>query len=118
MSKVARTFSVAADADSPSVDLTVQVDTFKSATPEARERMFEEGLRSITIKVQGTLRRRMAKGVRGAALAAEAQKVWDATVAGLRAERAPAVIIDAKALKLSKEQVAAMRAAGATVIND
>lgn len=115
-----RIFDVSADADSPTHTLTVEAVDFDKATPAQRQAMYAEGLRSVTIKAQGTLRRKMAKnnGPRTTAqLQAVAQQVWDATFSGIRADVPTATVVDAKALKLTPEQIAGLEASGAVVIN-
>lgn len=110
-------FKVRQSEDSPEHEVTVQRLTFAEATEKQREAMFEEGMSSATIKVQGTCRRRLAKGVRGEALNAEAQAAFKAIWDGTPASRVAVVVVDAAALKLTREQALALQASGATVAN-
>lgn len=113
---IKHTFSVAAEEGATSHPVAVNVPTFAEATQAQKLKMWDEAIRSVTIKVQGTLRRRLAKGIRGEALSKEAQAAFDAVMNGTRAT-APSVVVDATALKLTRAQVDALTASGATVTN-
>jgi hypothetical protein len=110
------TFTVRKDEDSPEHDVSVKVVTYAEATEAQRKNLFEEGMSSVTIKVQGTCRRRLAKGIRGEALNAEAQKAFDAVINGTKAA-ASVVVMDATANKFNAAQIAALEASGVVVIN-
>lgn len=97
-------------------EVTVKVPSFEDATEAQRKNLFDEGLASVTIKVQGTCRRRLGKGIRGEALKAEAQAAFDAIFNGTT-RRATSIVMDAKAEKYTKAQIAQLEAAGVTVIN-
>lgn len=109
-------FKVRMDEKSAEHTVSVKVPTFAEATDAQKQQMWDEGISSVTIKVQGTCRRRLAKGVKGEPLNAEAQKAFDAVINGTRAA-ANVVVVDAKALKLSAAQITALEASGATVVN-
>lgn len=114
---IQHTFKVKESEESTTVhEVTVSVPTYEEATEAQRKNLYDEGLASVTIKAQGTCRRRLGKGVRGEALNAEAQEAFNAIING-QTRRASAVVVDAKALRLSWEQIAGLEKFGATVIN-
>jgi hypothetical protein len=123
------TFKVAKSEGAAQHDVAVKVPTFKEATEKQRENAWNEAIRSITIKVQGTLRRRLAKGIKpGEALNGEAQRAFDAILNGTALAPASTIVDAAEFLagfdlkndamrKLARGQVDLLTARGATVVN-
>lgn len=112
----AYTFKVRESAGSKVYTVTIKTPQYSEATDQQRKRMFAEGEDGVTIKVQGTLRRRITKGVTSeAALSAEAQTAWDAILNGQRLITVP--VIDAKGMYYSPEQVAAIESQGVKMVN-
>ncbi len=110
------TFKVRQESGSKVFNVTIKTPQYSEATDQQRKRMFAEGEDGVTIKVQGTLRRRIAKGVNTeAALSAEAQTAWDAILNGQRLVTVP--VIDAKGVYYSPEQVAAIESQGVKMVN-
>lgn len=110
-------FTVAKDADSPSVEVSVNVKSFEEADAAMRKRMWEEAMKSVTIKVQGTLRRRMGKGIKGAALVTEAQEAFDNVLNGVRSRTVSKPAVDATEAKLTRAQIDLLVASGVEVRN-
>lgn len=110
------TFKVRASAGSKVYNITIKTPQYSEATDAQRKRMFAEGEDGVTIKVQGTLRRRIEKGINTEeALSAEAQTAWDAILNGQRMVTVP--VIDAKGMYYSPEQVAAIESQGVKMVN-
>lgn len=110
------TFKVRQSAGSKVYDITIKTPQYSEATDAQRKRMFAEGEDGVTIKVQNTLRRRIEKGINtNEALSAEAQTAWDAILNGQRLVTVP--VVDAKGVYFTPEQVAAVEASGAKMIN-
>ncbi len=108
-------FSVKQDENGAEHKVTATVKTFAEATESQRKTMWDEGMAAATVKVQGTLRRRLAKGVRGKALDAEATAAFKSIIESVRTTAA--FVVDAKVANLTPEQVAFFEAQGAVVIN-
>jgi hypothetical protein len=113
---IAHTFNVSNDGGDTTTEITVNIPTFDEMTVAQRQNLVAEGYKSVTIKAQGTLRRRQSKGIRGKALEAEAQAAFDAIINGTRTT-APKLIIDATEMMLTREQIDLMVSKGATVVN-
>ena len=109
-------FSVSKEEGATSHDVAIVLpDTFTAAQTK---NLVEEGLKSVRIKVQGTLRRALSKDKPvkpGVEMNALAQSAFDAVINGSRVEVRPTV--DATAMKLTREQIDLMTADGYTVIN-
>jgi hypothetical protein len=91
-------------------------DTFTAAQTK---NLVEEGLKSVRIKVQGTLRRRLSQNnpvKPGEPLNREAQAAFDAVLNGTRPEAAKQRF-DCVAMKFTRAQVDLMVANGAEVYN-
>lgn len=108
-------FSVKADKDSTTHSVVASVTTFAEATDAQKRTMWEEGMAAATVKVQGTLRRRLEKGVRGEALNTEATRAFKSIIDNTVISAAP--VVDAKANGLNAAQCAALEAAGVVVLN-
>lgn len=114
------TFKVALGKGATQHEIAVETPDFDKATDAQRRVLFAEGVDSVTIKVQGSLRRRLEKGVKGSALLHEAQQAWDAIINSRpRTYGPPPVDYMAvpEADRLSKGQVRALQDAGYTFVN-
>lgn len=108
-------FKVSQSAGSESHNITVTMPAYEEASLQQRRKMYQEGIDGVTIKVQGSLRRRLAKGIKGAALQAEAQSAWDAILNGTKQAVQP--VFDAKGTTLTLEQVSLFETQGFKVVN-
>lgn len=116
---IKHTFKVAKAAGATQHDVSVNVPTFAEMTKTQRENLVAEGLRSVTIKAQGTLRRRLNDKnptKPGAALNAEAQNAFDNVINGTKSA-APSIVLDATVMGFTREQIDALTSQGATVVN-
>lgn len=111
------TFSVRANKDGAEHRVTINYPSYDEATEAMRRSVWSDARANIVVKVQGPLRRRIAKGIRGERLEKEAQAATDAALAGIRRRAANVEPVDAKALGLNKAQVEALRANGVPVVN-
>lgn len=100
------TFTVRRDENAPEHEISVEIPSFAEASEAQREVMWNEGVTSVTIKVQATARRRLAKGKRGEALVADCQAAFDAILNG--SSRARPVIVLKRSDGFTDEQVALM----------
>lgn len=104
-------FTVAASEGATSHNVRVKLPTFGEASLVQRQNAWGEAVRAITVKVQGTLRRRLRKGVRGETLNVEAQRAFDAILNGIKSGGKPVQVVDANELPylaLDVEQVDAL----------
>lgn len=111
------TFKVALSEGSTQHEVSIITPAYATASDAQRQVMWAEGMNSVTIKVQGTLRRRLNKGIKGEALQKEAQAAWDAILNNRPRTAIVKPVIDAEALGLSLEQCEALEAQGCEVIN-
>lgn len=121
-------FKVRAEAGATEHTIAVEIPTFAEATERQRQNAWEYAIRAVRIKVQGRLRERIKKGVRGEALSREAQAFFDAALNGETA-RASATVIDfatlfagfnledAEVRKLVRRQMNTLTAGRATIVN-
>lgn len=110
------TFKVSEKAGATEHEVTIRVPTFEDATEEQKRAGFEKGIRTLVIDTQRPLRVKISKGTKGEALNAAAQTAFNNALAGVRAASG-GTILDATALKLTREQIDLMTAQGATVVN-
>lgn len=101
MTHVTRKFNVSESDGATEHEVSIKTPDYASANLAQRNVMWNEGLKSITIKVQGTLRRRIKDGIRDAALAIEAQKAWDSILNGTPRDTTPTVTLDFAVLSLT-----------------
>lgn len=112
------TFKVSQKKGATAHEVTIEIPSYAEATEVQRERMWNEGIDSVVIKVQGTLRRRLAAGVRpGERLNAEAQTAFQNVLDNVRTVTVQKTRIDATALELTRKQIDALVAGGAEVYN-
>lgn len=109
-------FKVSASKGAEEHNVKVTVPTWNEATEAQRRNAWDAAISSWTISVQSGLRKPVGdRGLRGDALNADAQRRFDAKVNGTRANGG--TVVDATALGLNREQIDALVAAGATVVN-
>jgi hypothetical protein len=109
------TFEVRRDKEGEAHEIAVNFPSYEEATEAQRKAVWHDARANITVKVQGTLRRRLEKGVRGDRLQKEAQSAVNAVLSGISRRAEAMAPLDAKALKLSPDQIKGLREQGIPV---
>lgn len=116
MLKSKHTFTFRPEAGGPQHSVTIEVPSWQDLTPEQQQTALRKAVSSWTIDIQRPLRKRAAKGMKGDALSAEAQKFFNLALDAKPID-GESKIMDAEALELTPKQSAHFEGQGYTVLN-
>ena len=118
----AYTFKVRQAAGAPLHSITIKIPASAAdLTAKQQATVYENAIDGIVIKVQGTLRRALGKGVRGESLNAVAQNAFDAILNAVARNlfQVQKTIVDLRGKKgWTQEQIQLLRDTGAEVLTD